>query len=95
MRNYNFCTLKVLDNYHNNKDKVKQKEMEKEKENTIGREGSEEDSILPEIIEENSGETENNIESSSLECGTQNNFGSFSGRPASSTGKINFDVPYF
>lgn len=59
--------------------------MNKEEENIIGREGSEEDSVLPEIVEENDSTKE--IESGS-NCGAPNDFGSFNGRPASSTGKI-------
>ena len=59
--------------------------MNKEEENVIGRQGSEEDSILPEIVEENDSTKE--IESGS-NCGAPNYFGSFNGRPASSTGKI-------
>ena len=76
MRNYNFCTLKVLDNYHENK----------AVENFVGRQGSEEDSVLPEIVEDvdESAEIEN-LEANS-NCGTLDDFGSFSGRPASSTG---------
>ena len=59
--------------------------MNKEEKNVIGRQGSEEDSVLPEIVEENDSTKE--IESGS-NCGAPNDFGSFNGRPASSTGKI-------
>ena len=67
MRNYNFCTLKVLDNYHENK----------AVENSVGRQGSEEDSVLPEIVEDvdESAEIEN-LEANS-NCGISGIAGQF------------------
>merc|ERR1712223_716287 len=77
MRNYNLCTLKVLDNYHQNK----------AVENTIGRQGSEEDSVLPEVIVDE--DTDEKLPTSN--CGAPDDFGSFSGTPASSTADCTWD----
>ena len=76
MRNYNFCTLKVLDNYHENK----------AIENSVGRQSSEEDSVLPEIVEDVDDSAEIEKQEPNSNCGALDDFGSFSGRPASSTG---------
>ena len=75
MRDYNECTLAVLDDYH----------QQKSEENLVNREGTKEDAVLPptEITSEKPV-----IDSCQGISGAQKAFGSFTGKPASNTGKI-------
>ena len=76
MRDYNECTLAVLDDYH----------QQKSEENLINREGTEEDAVLPPT--EITSEKPEFIDSCQGISGAQKAFGSFTGKPASNTGKI-------
>lgn len=73
MRDYNECTLEVLDAYH----------QQKSEENLINREGTEEDAVLPplEITSEKPV-----IDVCQGILGAQKGFGSFTGKPATNTG---------
>jgi len=78
MRDYNECTLAVLDDYH----------QQKSEENLINREGTEEDAVLPptEITSEKPV-----IDSCQGISGAQKAFGSFTGKPASNTADCTWD----
>jgi len=80
MRDYNECTLAVLDDYH----------QQKSEENLINREGTEEDAVLPTPTEITSEKPEF-IDSCQGISGAQKAFGSFTGKPASNTADCTWD----
>ena len=87
MQDYNKCTLKVLDKFNEDID-PEDNDVDSD---PIGREGSDQDGVLPPEEEDEESKPEDSDESIHVcdEFDMPDTFGSFSGKPAASRGRFN------